>query len=326
MKYGSVCSGIEAASVAWEPLGWEPVFFSEIEPFPSSVLAHHWPKVPNHGDMTRYAEWGYKPGSVDVLVAGTPCQAFSIAGLRGGLDDPRGNLSLIFARMVNHLRPRWVVWENVPGVLSSNRGRDFASIIGAFSKLGYSCAWRILDAQYFGVPQRRRRIFIVASLTDWRGPAAVLFEQQGVFGDSATDGKTRSPGKATCTPEGISATVSSKWSKGAGGPSGDEHYNLIVWPQEKSPCLTASFGHYQGQDNQHVKTGCGWFVPDSNLVRRLTPTECERLQGFPDDHTLVQHRGKSAADGPRYKAIGNSMAVPVMRWIGKRIAFVDKLI
>lgn len=370
MKYGSVCSGIEAASVAWEPLGWEPVFFSEIEPFPSSVLAHHWPKVPNHGDMTRYAEWGYKPGAVDVLVAGTPCQSFSVAGLRGGLDDARGNLALVFARMVEYLRPRWVVWENVPGVLSSNGGRDFASIIGAFSELGYSCAWRILDAQYYGVPQRRRRVFLVASAGDWRGPAAVLFERESLRGNPQASRKTRKE-TASSTRDGLET----------GG-----------WPKLVVPTLNAAFGKKLGLEDQHALGGGCSYLPKRSLclnaggmgrqdyetetliatggffsfaensrgelrleggdglrtgsvthgggkpgqgypaivsnvgVRRLTPTECERLQGFPDGHTLVEHRGKIAADGPRYKAIGNSMAVPVMRWIGQRISKIDGMI
>ena len=178
MRYGSVCSGVEAASVAWEPLGFEPVFFSEIEPFPSAVLAHHWPSVPNHGDMTQFEGWNYEQGSIDILVGGTPCQSFSVAGLRGGLGDDRGNLALTYCRMVDRFRPRWFVWENVPGVLSSNGGADFSSIISAMAQLGYSIAWRVLDAQNFGVAQRRRRVFVVGcSSGDWRDPSSVLFEQ-----------------------------------------------------------------------------------------------------------------------------------------------------
>mgnify|MGYP003645035167 FL=1 len=184
MRYGSVCSGVEAATKAWEPLGWEPIFFSEIEEFPSAVLKAHWPKIPNMGDMTKFEEWGIERGAVDVLVGGTPCQSFSIAGLRGGLNDNRGNLALTYCRMVEQLRPRWTVWENVPGVLSSNGGRDFGSIIGALAKFGYSCSWRVLDAQNFGVPQRRRRVFLVGcSSGDWRDPASVLFESGCGTGD-----------------------------------------------------------------------------------------------------------------------------------------------
>lgn len=180
MRYGSVCSGVEAASVAWESLGWEPVFFSEIEPFPSAVLAHHWPDVPNHGDMTQFEEWGYEAGDIDVLVGGTPCQSFSIAGLRGGLGDDRGNLALVFMRMVDRLRPKYVIWENVPGVLSSNGGKDFGSILSAMDELRYGWAYRVLDAQYFGVPQRRRRVFLVGhSSGDARRAAKILFECEG---------------------------------------------------------------------------------------------------------------------------------------------------
>src|SRR5690606_13168133 len=153
VRYLSVCSGIEAATVAWHPLGWTPVGFSEIEKFPSAVLAHHYPAVRNFGDMTRYREWpDVRP---DLLVGGTPCQSFSVAGLRKGLDDPRGNLALVFLGLVDRYRPRWVVWENVPGVRSSGKGRDFGAFLGALGELGYGWAYRSLDAQYFGLAQRR---------------------------------------------------------------------------------------------------------------------------------------------------------------------------
>ena len=164
MRYLSVCSGIEAASVAWHPLGWEPVGFSEIEPFPCAVLAHRFPNVKNYGDMTKHKEWNIEPGTVELLVGGTPCQAFSVAGLRRGLEDPRGNLMLTFGAIANHLRPTWIVWENVPGVLSSDGGRDFGTFLGMLGELGYGFAYRVLDAQYFGVAQRRRRVFLVGYL------------------------------------------------------------------------------------------------------------------------------------------------------------------
>lgn len=154
MIYGSVCSGIEAATAAWHPLGWKPAFFSEIEPFPRAVLSHHYPDTPLHGDFTTIGADEYGP--IDLLVGGTPCQSFSIAGLRGGLDDDRGNLALEFLRLADRKRPRWLVWENVPGVLSSNGGRDFGAILGGMVELGYGFAYRVLDAQHFGVPQRRR--------------------------------------------------------------------------------------------------------------------------------------------------------------------------
>ena len=180
MKYLSVCSGIEAASVAWRPLGWEAVGFSEIERFPNMVLEHHYPDVPNFGDMNEHKEWPNT--NPDVLVGGTPCQSFSVAGLRQGMADPRGNLALVYLAVAERQRPRWLVWENVPGVLSSHGGRDFGSFLGALAELGYGFAYRVLDAQYFGVPQRRRRVFVVGHLGDWRRAAEVLFEPQSMQG------------------------------------------------------------------------------------------------------------------------------------------------
>ena len=203
MRYLSVCSGIEAATVAWHPLGWEPVAFSEIEPFPSAVLAHHYPNVHNLGDMTKFKDWNIN--AIDLLVGGTPCQSFSIAGLRKGLGDQRGNLMLTFGAIAAKYRPTWMVWENVPGVLSSDYGRDFASFLGLITgqsikvpregwgnsgiihgyKNAYGAAYRIIDAQYFGVPQRRRRVFVVGYLGDWRRAAAVLFERHSMSGNPA---------------------------------------------------------------------------------------------------------------------------------------------
>ena len=178
MNYLSVCSGVEAASVAWHPLGWKAVGYAEIEPFPSAVLAHHYPTVPNLGDMTKYKEWNIGTERLDLLVGGTPCQAFSVAGLRQGLADPRGNLTLVYTGILDQYKPKWFVWENVPGVLSSNGGRDFGSFLGAVAELGYGFAYRVLDAQYFrGTPQRRRRVFVVGHLGSWELAAKTLFEQ-----------------------------------------------------------------------------------------------------------------------------------------------------
>jgi len=192
MNYGSVCSGIEAASVAWEPLGWKPAWFSEIEKFPSAVLAHRFPEVRNLGDMTKLHDNDFfRKSEIDLLVGGTPCQSFSVAGLRKGLDDPRGNLALEFLRIAEIKRPRWILWENVPGVLSSGRGRDFGSFLGALGQLGYGWAYRILDAQFFGVPQRRRRVFVVGYFGDWRRAAAVLFERESLLRNSPPRGKKR---------------------------------------------------------------------------------------------------------------------------------------
>lgn len=194
MIYGSVCSGIEAASVAWHPLGWRASFLSEIEAFPRAVLSHHYPEVPLHGDFTTIRAGEYDP--IDLLVGGTPCQSFSVAGLRGGLDDDRGNLALEYLRLADRLRPRWLVWENVPGVLSSNGGRDFGAILGGMVELGYGFAYRVLDAQFFGVAQRRRRVFVVGYLGDWRRAAAVLFERHSLSGHPAP---RREAGKAAPT-------------------------------------------------------------------------------------------------------------------------------
>src|SRR5690242_13415373 len=183
MRYLSVCSGIEAATVAWHPLGWEAAAYSEIEAFPRAVLKHHYPDVPCHGDFTTIGADEYGP--VDLLVGGTPCQSFSVAGLRGGMDDERGQLALQFLKLLDRTRARWVVWENVPGVLSSNGGRDFGSFLGGLVELGYGFAYRVLDAQFFGVPQRRRRVFVVGYLGDWRRAAAVLFERHSLSGHPA---------------------------------------------------------------------------------------------------------------------------------------------
>ena len=183
MRYGSVCSGVEAATVAWHSLGWEPQWFSEIEKFPSAVLQHHYPDTPNYGDMTAFEEWPNDP--IDVLVGGTPCQSFSVAGLRKGLADPRGNLMLTYLAIAARYQPNWLVWENVPGVLSSNRGRDFGTFLGALGQLGYGFAYRVLDAQYFGVAQRRRRVFVVGYLGDWKRAAAVFFERESLSGHPA---------------------------------------------------------------------------------------------------------------------------------------------
>lgn len=194
MRFLSVCSGIEAASVAWNPLGWKAVAFSEIESFPCAVLAHHYPDTPNWGDMTKFQEWPDEP--IDLLCGGTPCQSFSVAGLRKGLDDPRGNLMLTFGAIAAKYRAKWLVWENVPGVLSSNGGRDFGTFLGMLGQLGYGFAYRVLDAQYFGVPQRRRRVFVVGCLGDWRSAAAVLFEQHSLSGNPAP---CRKAGQGTAT-------------------------------------------------------------------------------------------------------------------------------
>lgn len=454
MKYVSICSGIEAATVAWHPLGWKPVAFSEIEPFPCAVLKHHYPDVPNLGDMTRCDEWGIENG-VDVLVGGTPCQSFSLAGNRGGMDDPRGQLAVKFFDIVRKYKPTWIVWENVPGVLSSNKGRDFGLFLSEMGKCGYGFAYRVLDAQYFGVPQRRRRVFVVGYLGDWRPSAAVLFERQGLRRDSQKSGKKRknssgdvrngfkagsnaivmSSGQANanvvenqsttlnCLHEApivgtwwdggqLSQTIDSVVSKGQTMPEKNRFPAVLVPNDSKIGCLDSECGaskitHQTCANGHLLPVGCKSFtvadvrrrgtidlhdtvqtltsqtkrgdtepcvlaqvavyhasrrdsvrvnieisptiesqwgtggnnvpnIVDQNrnlscclAVRRLTPRECERLQGFPDNYTAISWRGRpadSCPDGPRYKALGNSMAVPVMRWIGQRIEMVSKVI
>jgi site-specific DNA-cytosine methylase len=205
LRYLSVCSGIEAASMAWEPLGWQPAAFAEVEKFPSAVLTHHWPQVPNMGDMNNHEQWDLP--AIDVLVGGTPCQSFSVAGLRKGLRDPRGGLMLTFLEIAQRRRPRWVVWENVPGVLSSHGGRDFGAFLGALGALGYGWAYRVLDAQWFGVAQRRRRVFVIANLGDGAAPAKVLFESESV---------RRNPAPSRETGERTAATLV-RGSKRSGG-------------------------------------------------------------------------------------------------------------
>jgi DNA (cytosine-5)-methyltransferase 1 len=419
MIFGTVCSGIGAPELAWKPLGWRCAFMSEIEPFPRAVLAHHHPETPLHGDFTTIQAGDY--AGIDLLCGGTPCQSFSVAGLRGGLADERGNLALEYLRLADRLRPRWVVWENVPGVLSSNGGRDFGALLGGLGELGYGFAYRSLDAQHFGLAQRRLRVFVVGYLGDWRPAAAVLFEPASLRGHPAP---RREAGERVARPIA------------AGSPGGSGYRNdadtadsLIAGTFDTSPTLRAqsqsshradieafvpvAFGgnntagpidvatalnaSHTASGRQDFETetfiahtpraggfdasedGTGRGVPlvaasltsgkgnggnpagrrqedDTNLVpfsfsaemsepswavdlsetlkttcppaitgvavRRLTPRECERLQGFPDDYTLIPYRKGVAADGPRYRALGNSMAVPVMAWIGRRIAFV----
>lgn len=343
ISYGSVCSGIEAATTAWHPLGWSPRWFAEIEPFPSAVLAHHWPDVPNLGDFTAIRD-KIAEGAVeapDVLVGGTPCQAFSIAGLRQSLDDKRGQLTIEFVRLADAIdsaryfrgqRPVTVVWENVPGVLNTPDnafGCFLAGLVGEddpleppggrWTNVGYvrgpkrAVAWRILDAQYFGVAQRRRRVFLVASAGGIR-PESVLFELEGVRRDSPP---SREAGQGASADVAPCLTSGGRGVERTGETRGQDP--VVATFAEVSPTLKRDYGKGYGDGEMDG----GGLVRQAAQVRRLTPTEAERLQGFPDWHTKIPWRGKPAEDcpdGPRYKALGNSMAVPVMRWIGTRIA------
>lgn len=321
MTYASVCSGIEAASVAWEPLGWRPAWFSEIEKFPCAVLAHRFPDVPNLGDMTRLPA-RVLSGSIcapDVLAGGTPCQSFSVAGMREGIADPRGALTIKFVELADAIDtvrvrarkdPAIIIWENVPGVLS-DKGNAFGCFLGAL--VGEDCelqpsgkkwtnagcvygprravAWRVLDAQYFGLAQQRKRVFVVASARTDFDPAAVLFEREGVRRDTPP---SREAGKGA-----------------AGGAQRGVAHSLRA--QAQFSCR---------EDSETIVID----ALRNGTVRRLTPIERERLMGLPPDWTRIPWRGKPAEDcpdGPRYKACGNSMAVNVMRWIGRRIQEVE---
>jgi len=489
MRFLSVCSGMEAASVAWEPLGWKAVGFSEIEPFPCAILKHRFPNTPNYGSLTEYQSWPIEPGAIDLLVGGTPCQSFSVAGLRKGMQDPRGNLALTFLGLADKLRPRWIVWENVPGVLSSNGGRDFGSFVGALGQLGYGWAMRVLDAQHFGVPQRRRRVFVVGCLGSGELAASVLLKPESVCWHPAK-GRKKGKGVASGAEGGIGAddqliggidyehnahgpsdvtgpllkgsptggghplpAIAYRKSKRAQSTTDDEtwvvadesntlnNFDLgdtrtthavvgpVAWTQNQrdevrilgdkaaaialpgthqtnyiaiqgtiigrgenagpqgtgateggpmftltktdihgvahhmpgnvAPTVTSSGPPYSRTGNERVeaealaitlqpcnlrrdagadpsteatttlKASAGDQMPHvatPMAVRRLTPVECERLQGFPDNWSRIPWKGKpeeDCPDGPRYKACGNSMAVPVMRWIGEQIVRVE---
>lgn len=378
MKYGSVCSGVEAASLAWGDLGWRAQFFSEIDEFPCTVLNHHWPEVPNHGDMNNFKDW--PNAEIDVLAGGTPCQSFSVAGMRKGLEDPRGNLMLVFLGVIAKYKPKWIVWENVPGVLSSNGGRDFGSFLGGLAELGYGFAYRVLNSEKFGVPQHRRRVFVVGCFGDWESAREVLFESEGVQGDSVPRRPAWQESTyniAPCLRASGVGTSRIGDIRGqdcvivmANGQAGAEtmdnkcptltcnHEAPIVCHGSQDPITKLDkampVGRNGGLENvvciqdsairsvdaKGGPEGVGWrndglsytlmsgtsvhAVSDGYRVRRLMPIECERLMGFPDNHTLVQYRKKPAADTHRYKACGNSMVVNVMKWIGERIDMVDK--
>ncbi len=446
IKYASVCDGIGAAHAAWAPIGWRCAWSSEIDPFPEAVVDQRW-GLPNLGDMTKInteeAIDGY--GRISLIVGGTPCQSFSVAGLRAGLDDPRGNLALVFLGLADKLRPEWVVWENVPGVLSSSEGRDFGSFVGGLAELGYGWAYRVLDAQYvrveshpFAVPQRRKRVFVVGHLGSWQRAAAVLFEREGMrghpppsrrsgqgfaadiapclvssgrgversgdtrgqdplvafyqnqegevrTGDIANTLSTSSNANARQTPnvmqpypvancmtrrmhKGINTTVDEgqtpvlafgkagrarevdgveTWVDGEIANTinafdvGDIQSTNLAVSNDKPKGWNIAFNDANGTRKDRPNGGLyvreteisgalslaegDTKVQDVHAVRRLMPVECERLQGFPDGYTAIKFRGKPASDSARYKALGNSMAVNVMSWIGQRIEAVHEL-
>jgi DNA (cytosine-5)-methyltransferase 1 len=398
----TVCSGIGAPEVSAPWIDWR--YQSEIEPFPCAVLAHRFPDAVNLGDMTRFKEW--PDATVDVLCGGTPCQSFSVAGLRKGLDDPRGNLMLTYLAIADRYRPRWIVWENVPGVLSSNGGRDFGAFLGAMGQLGYGFAYRVLDAQYTrtrefprAVPQRRRRVFVVGYLGDWRRAAAVLFDGESLRGhppprreagqvaptvpsrssaggglgtdfdcdgglipqvslclnaggmgridgesetfvpvahalrgegfDASEDGTGRGtplvPVAFSSKDYGADAETNLSPTLRAGGHD-KSHANAGVPPaialhSRQDPDISGAVTHPLGSKDNGLAFMTPW------AVRRLTPTECERLMGFPDGWTRVPYRGKPAdacPDGPRYKALGNSWAVNCGQLVFDRLRMVEE--
>lgn len=420
MRYGSVCSGIEAATVAWHSLGWKPAWFAEIEKFPSQVLAHHYHDVPNLGDMTTIAEKvkNKEVEAPDILVGGTPCQAFSVAGLRNSLDDDRGQLSLEFVRIANEIdsarlvrgyEPVIAVWENVPGVLNT-KDNAFGCFLGALS--GEECelqppggrwknagcvfgpsrqvVWRVLDAQHFGLAQRRKRVFVIASART-ECIAEILFERKGMFGDiKESKGKRENTASYSGTHlNRTSETVSGNsivppllashgqkmWLGNQEAFCGDYYIKHAIGvggcnsnaavTEEKSATLLSNndrgyvihgtqdpisstktahcLGRNNGQENFICEpayamiadatpkiskqingtlrsSGGGGIVPSSvvyqYIARYLTEKECERLQGFSDNYTNIP---KASATN-RYKALGNSMAVTVMAWLGQRIS------
>jgi DNA (cytosine-5)-methyltransferase 1 len=386
MKFGSVCSGIEAASVAWNGLGWKVSWFAEIEQFPSAVLNHHYPEVPNLGDMTKLPE-KILNGDIDapdILCGGTPYQAFSVAGNRQSLDDARGNLTLTFCEIADVLDtvrdiPAIIFWENVPGVLNTKDnafGCFLAKLAGEDSELKPSgkrwtnagvvfghkrtVAWRVLDAQYFGLAQRRKRVFVVASARERFDPAEILFEFEGLRRDIAPSRGERKNATSSIedrSPDGCPTvgTLMARDYKGIGNQDLEDGRGLCFEPRSADGvprihddlCPTLNTMGCEMGDNQlavafhptqdpissleisHAITsgstkGCATSaVAKQMAVRRLTPRECERLQGFPDDYTKIPYRNKDSEkcpDGLRYKALGNSWAVPVVRWIGERIA------
>jgi DNA (cytosine-5)-methyltransferase 1 len=319
--------------MAWEPLGWSCAFVSEVESFPNAVLAHRYPDVPNHGDMTKFKEW--PDGNIDLLVGGTPCQSFSVAGLRGGLDDPRGNLMLTYLSIADRYRPRWLLWENVPGVLHSSGGRDFGSLLGGLAQLGYGFAYRVLDAEYFGVPQRRRRVYVVGHAGgDWQRPAAVLFEQSSLQGCPEKGGAVRQG----AGPAGIQGGAGTDSGGDTGAGAGDSAAEAAAPARDFRPGRdnTLAYAWQIGFGIDRADTEiCSTMIKNQvpavmtgGQLRRVTPVEGERLMGFPDGYTRAPWKGKPAEqcpDAPRFAALGNSMAVPVMRWIGSRIAAADAL-
>jgi DNA (cytosine-5)-methyltransferase 1 len=343
VKGGTLFSGISAPELAAPDIDWR--WCAETDPFASAVLAARFPHSVNLGDVTKVDWDAVEP--VDIVAFGSPCQPFSVAGQRAGLDDPRGDMAFVGLRAIDRIRPRWMVFENVPGLLSSDEWRDFGAFLGALGQCGYGFAYRILDAQYFGVPQRRRRVFVVGHLGDWRPSAAVLFEQESLCWHPAPRREARERvahgagngfafgGNNTAGPIEVATAVRC----GSSGANG--HYDFesetFVTHSLRVDGFDASEGGtgrgtpiiaFHGADgdpmfSMNADTPHGGF--NGMSVRRLTPVECARLQGFPDTFLDIVYRGKPAADGPKYRALGNAMCVPVVRWILGRVIMTDAL-
>ena len=385
IRYISLFSGVEACSVAWYHMkNWKAQAFAEFDAFPSAVLKYHFPHVPNVGDVTKH-EWSQYKGKCELIVGGSPCQSFSVAGKRLGLDDPRGNLALHFLRVVKEVQPTWFIFENVPGLLSSDNGRDFAAFLREVENIGYGCAYRVLDAQHFGVPQRRRRLFVIGHIDgDFRRAAAVLFEPEGLSGNTPKSYKERqntAPDSGSSTTERgeywngrrIANTLTASTHKRQTMPDKDRLDAVIVpklpsgidlfnqeetgevhvplrtaqghgapavmqqpWRMAKAPMSKDDFARWEESESHptlntfanHGENRLQSAITVDMVVRRLTPLECERLQGFPDNWTLIPWKRKTrenCPDGPRFKAMGNSMAVPVMRWIGEGVELVNSI-
>lgn len=335
MRYGSVCSGIEAAGVAWKHLGWTCAFVSETGRFQSKLLSIRWPGVPNLGDFTKIGRGDYD-GDVDLLVGGTPCQTYSRAGRREGLGDPRGGLALGFAELALRLSARWLVWENVVGVLSSTGGRDFAVLLSRLAGWdvrvpdggwrnagivtgmpgGFSVGWRVLDARYArvdqfprAVPQRRRRLVLVGNSGGWERVRAVLFDGEMCGG--------------LAPPRHAGSGLSAAGDSGGGCCYPVDLTNL----DGRSGVLPGKCWDGDGTAAYTITRRRPSAVCAGGVLRMLTPLECERAFGLPDGYTAIPWHGRDAAHCPdwsRYRAIGNSMPVNVMAWIGERIDEVER--
>ena len=380
MKFLSICSGIESASIAWEPIGYECIGVSEIEPFRSAVLQYHYPEVKNYGDFTQIEKKDIGGKSPDVLVGGTPCATFSVAGLREGVKSDRGNLALEFIRLIKRINPTWVLWENVPGILSSNDGKDLASFLGGLAELGYGFAYRVLDTQYIrtqrfprAIPQMRRRIFVVGHSRNWRNPAKVLFDGEALSWNPPPRREKREENTRTIThrltrsdqytQDDIAGTIAARDYKSAtdlvaiasghskSNGSGlnqngamytitaNDHHSVLVRKPNNSPCVVFEPRSPDGgaprvrkdevSPTLNAMTGGNRqpCVARNTIVRRLTPLECERLQGLPDNYTQIPYRGKSKEECPvakRYEACGRAMSINVMEWLGTRIKEVHE--